>query len=83
MGTLTAQAEKILAQAKQLDAHFLSNDLAPPSFDHDSLADLPPQYEDVRRDMIDSTHTLKRLAQGTTGATAAILYSVCASVTLR
>ena len=76
MPTLTAKAEEILAQAKQIDAYICSNGLPPPSSDHDSLLSLPPQYETVRRAMVDSTHTLKRLAQGTVGATTEMLYSV-------
>lgn len=76
MSTLTAQAEEILAQAKQLDAYIVSNGLPPTSFDQDSLVNLPLEYEATRRAMIDSTHTLKRLAQGTIGATTEMLYSV-------
>lgn len=78
MATLTAQAEKILSQAKQLDAFISSNNLQPPSFERDTLASLPPQYEATRRELIDSTQALKRLAQGVAGATTEILYSVCA-----
>lgn len=83
MTTLTAKAEEILAQARQIDAYILTNGLPPPSFDHDSLLNLPPEYETARRGMIDSTHTLKRLAQGTVGATTEMLYSVGSMLEVR
>lgn len=83
MPLLTAQAEEILAQAKRLDAYMLSNNLRPPSFEHDSLVDLPPEYEAVRCALVDSTHNLKRLAQGTGGATTEMLFSFTDVTTLR
>lgn len=76
MSTLSAQADEILVLSKQVDAYLVSNSLPPTSFDHDSLTNLPPEYEAVRRAIIDSTHTLKRLAQATIGATTEMLYSV-------
>ena len=62
MSTLITKAEETLAQAKQLDAHIVSNGLPPTSCDQDSLITLLPEYGAVQRVIIDSTHALKRLA---------------------
>ncbi len=76
MPSLTSIAEDILANAKRLDAHLSYKSVAPTSFDHDSLVDLPHDMESVRNALIDSTHTLKQLAQGPVGRTVETLFTV-------
>ena len=82
MTSLTAQAERILDQAKELDAYLLANNLQSPSIDNDSLVGLTPDHEAIRVALVDSTHNLKRLAQGTVGATVETLMSVSTSFSL-
>ena len=76
MPSLTSLAEEILANAKRLDEHLASQQQPSPSFDHDVLGDLPPQLEAARESLIDSTHTLKQLAQGSVRATTEIMLNV-------
>lgn len=76
MPSFTSLAEEILKNAKQLDEHLASQQRPSPSFDHDALVDLSPQLESTRDALIDSTHTLKQLAQGPTRATVEIMFSV-------
>ena len=76
MPSLTSLAEEILKNAKQLDEYLDSQNRAPPSFDHDAFVGLLPQLEATRDALIDSTHTLKQLAQGPTRATVEIMFSV-------
>ncbi|KAL8838358.1 MAG: hypothetical protein Q9170_002165 [Blastenia crenularia] len=64
MVPLTSLAEDILASAKQLDKHLASKGLPSSSFDNDTLVDLPEDVEEVRNSLIDTTNTLKQLAQG-------------------
>ena len=76
MHSLTSLAEEILSNAKQLDEHLASQKRSSPSFDHDTLIDLPPQLESARDALIDSTHMLKQLTQGPVRATVDILFNV-------
>lgn len=73
---MTSLAEEILINAKRLDEHLAAQKQPPPSFDHDAWIDLPSQLESDRDALIDSTHTLKQLAQGPVRATTDILMSV-------
>ena len=76
MPSLTSLAEEILANAKRLDEHLASQQQPSPSFDHDVLGNLSPQLEAARDTLIDSTHTLKQLAQGSMRATVDIMLNV-------
>ena len=76
MPSLTSLAEEILINAKRLDEHLAAQRQPSPSFDHDAWIDLPPQLESARDALIDSTHTLKQLAQGPVRATTDIFMSV-------
>lgn len=76
MPSLTSLAEEILANAKRLDEHLASQKQPSPSFDHEALINLPTQLESARNALIDSTHTLKQLAQGPVLATVDIMFNV-------
>ena len=76
MPSLTSLAEEILINAKRLDEHLAAQKQPSPSFDHDAWTDLSPQLESARDALIDSTHTLKQLAQGPVRATTDIIMSV-------
>jgi len=67
MASLTEIAEGVLANAKRLDAYTASKGLPPTSFKEHTLDDLPEDLEECRKSLIDSTQTLKRLAQGPVG----------------
>lgn len=76
MSTLTEIAEGILANAKRLDAFTSSQGLPSPSFECDTLQNLPPDLEQTRNDLVNSTQKLKRLALGPVGVVYEILFSV-------
>ncbi|KAL8894384.1 MAG: hypothetical protein Q9207_008508, partial [Kuettlingeria erythrocarpa] len=76
MSTFTSLAEDILTSAKRLDAHLASQGRPPSSFDEDTLGgDLPPDMEATRNHLIDTTQTLKQLAQGPHDSTMETLFS--------
>ena len=76
MPSLTSLAEEVLINAKRLDEHLAAQKQPSPSFDHDAWVNLSPQLESARDALIDSTHTLKQLAQGPVRATTDILLNV-------
>ena len=76
MASLTSLAEEILANAKRLDQHLLSQNLSPTSFDHDTLAHLPSELESTRKALINSTQTLKNLSQGPVGSSMEMIFNV-------
>lgn len=76
MASLTSLAEEILANAKRLDQHLLSQNLSPTSFDHDTLTHLPSELESTRKALINSTQTLKQLSQGPVGSSMEIIFNV-------
>ena len=57
-------AEAILAQAKKLDAYLETNKIPYPSFDEDTLDQLPDELHDDRWALANSTNELKKLARG-------------------
>ena len=57
-------AEAILAQAKKLDAYLESNNVSYPSFDDDTLDQLPDELQDDRWGLANSCNELKKLARG-------------------
>ncbi|KAL8946577.1 MAG: hypothetical protein Q9222_007050, partial [Ikaeria aurantiellina] len=75
MPSFTSLAEEALASARQLDEYLASKNLPPSSFETDTLTDLPPDLEIVRTNLIDTSQTLKQLAQGEVGRTVEILFS--------
>ena len=62
MASLTSLAEEALAQAKKIDAYCLSEGRPLTSFDSDTLNDLPPEISAARDGLVNSSHTMKRLA---------------------
>ena len=79
MPSLTSMAETILAQAKKLDAYLESNDIAYPSFDEDTLDQLPNRLQDDRWALANSTNELKKLARGAAMGTMDTAFNVCSS----
>lgn len=64
MPSLTSIAEAILAQAKKLDAYLESNEIRYPSFEEDTLDQLPDKLQDDRWALANSSNELKKLARG-------------------
>ncbi len=77
MATLTALAEEALQQARLLDAYVLAQGRPLTSFDEDTLTNLPPDLVEAREALVNSTHTLKRLAVGPVGVLTEIMWAVC------
>ena len=76
MGSLTALAEELLANAKRLDQHLLSQKLPSTTFDNDTLGDLPPEMESARKTLIDLSQDLKQLSQGPVGSSMELIFTV-------
>ena len=57
-------AEAALAHAKRLDAYLESNNIPYPSFDEDTLEQLPDVLQDERWALANSSNELKKLARG-------------------
>lgn len=64
MPSLTSRAEAILAQAKKIDDYLESKNIPYPSFEEDTLAQLPDELQDDRWALANSTNELKKLARG-------------------
>ena len=77
MASLTALAEEALKQAKLLDAYVLAQDRPLTSFDASTLTDLPPNMSEARKTLVNSAHTLKRLAMEPAGVLSEIVWAVC------
>ena len=77
MASLTEIAEGILANAKRLDEYTASKGLSnSTSFENDTLSNLPDDFEDCRKSLVDSTQKLKQLAHGPTGLLLETLFLV-------
>ena len=76
MTSLTSRAEAILAQAKKLDAYLESNQIPYPTFDEDTLEQLPDELQDERWVLASSSNELKKLARGATFSTIDLALSV-------
>lgn len=61
--TLVELAEDILAAARALDQHLPSS----PTFQHDTIADLAPEYQHIRKALIDASSEINALARGAGG----------------
>lgn len=83
MSSLTEIAERILINAKHLDSYLSSKGLPPSTFANHTLNDMPEDFESYRKELVDSTQTLKRLALGPVGLYMEILFSVSSGVVWR
>lgn len=57
-------AERILARAKKLDAYLEAQNIAYPSFDDDTLDQLPNELQDERWALANDANELKQLSRG-------------------
>ncbi|KAI8635443.1 O-methyltransferase-domain-containing protein [Xylariaceae sp. FL1651] len=64
MPSLTSMAESILARAKKLDAYLEAQNIAYPSFDDDTLDQLPDELQDERWALANDANELKQLSRG-------------------
>ncbi|KAJ2973275.1 hypothetical protein NUW58_g8978 [Xylaria curta] len=64
MPSLTSIAEGILARAKKLDAYLVTHNIAYPSFDDDTLDQLPDELQDERWALTNDVNELKQLSRG-------------------
>ncbi len=76
MTSLTEIAEGILADAKRLDEYTASKGLRYSTFEKDTLSNLPNDFEDCRKSLVDSTQKLKQLAHGPVGLLLETLFLV-------
>lgn len=76
MASLTEIAEGILANAKRLDEYTASKGLRYSTFEKDTLSNLPDDFEDCRKSLVDSTQELKQLAHGPVGLLLETLFLV-------
>lgn len=74
--SLTPIAEAILHQARILDAYTQSANLPPFSFDTDQILGLPAEVEEARKELINQSQKIKRLALGPVGVLMEVLYTV-------
>ncbi|MCJ1456321.1 hypothetical protein MMC28_006682 [Mycoblastus sanguinarius] len=82
MPSLTSLAEEALVQAKKLDEHLLSQGRQHTSFEHDTLIELPPDLVEAQEALVNSAHTLKRLALRPEGVLAEIMWNCADEVSL-
>ncbi|KAL8810901.1 MAG: hypothetical protein Q9223_007651 [Gallowayella weberi] len=82
MVTLTSLAEEILVYARQIDEYHASKGIPLPTFDHDTLDDLPADIAVARDHLVDTTQTLKQLSQGGVNRTVEIVFSWTAMLSL-
>lgn len=64
MPSLTSLAEGILARAKKLDTYLEAHNIAYPSFDDDTLDQLPDELQDERWALANDVNELKQLSRG-------------------
>jgi hypothetical protein len=61
--SLAELAKKMLEEARILESHIPS----PPTFANDTLSNLPPELEPVRRSLIETSKRFSDLVRGSTG----------------
>jgi hypothetical protein len=76
MGSLTAIAEQLLAQAKEIDAYVASKELPPLSIRHETLKNLPFDLQSTCDSLIDGTANLRALVEAPAPAVMNIIYNV-------
>ncbi|KAK2593655.1 hypothetical protein QQS21_008659 [Conoideocrella luteorostrata] len=64
MPSLTSMAEAILAQAKKIDAYLEAQGSSYPSFEEDTLDELPDKLQNERWALANSANELKQLVRG-------------------
>ncbi|KAJ6784555.1 hypothetical protein PWT90_10066 [Aphanocladium album] len=64
MPSLVSLAEQLLAQAKKLDAALNRNSIPAPSFDEDTLEQLPQEAQQLRWDLLDTSDVIRQLTRG-------------------
>ncbi|KAI0509541.1 O-methyltransferase-domain-containing protein [Xylaria bambusicola] len=69
MPSLTSLAEGLLARAKKLDAYLEAHNIPYPSFDEDTLDQLPNELQDERWALGNDANELKQLSRGAAHAT--------------
>ena len=64
MPSLVSLAEELLAQAREIDGVLEKNGIPYPSFDHDTLERLPKEAQELRRELADTSHTIRQVTRG-------------------
>ena len=64
MASLTSRAKAILAQAQKIDAYLEEMNIQYPSFEEDTLENLPADLQGVRWSLANDTNDLKKLTRG-------------------
>ena len=76
MVSLTSLAEEALIQAKKLDNYILSQGQQSTSFDQDALSQLPLEFKEAQETLVNSAHTLTKLALRPASNLEAIMWAV-------
>ena len=74
-------AENILARAKKLDAYLEAENIAYPSFDDDTLDQLPLELQEERWALANDANELKQLSRGTAQTTLDCALNVSSTLT--
>lgn len=64
MPSLTSLAQDLVARAQKIDAHLEENNIPYPSFENDTLEDLPPDVQALRWELANASHEFKQLTRG-------------------
>ena len=62
--SLTSMVEGLLTQAKQIDAYLAEKKLSTPTWEHDTLAELPAELQDIRATLSNDANTFAKLVRG-------------------
>ena len=68
--------DSLLVQAKQIDAHLAEHNLLTPTWEHDTLAELPAALQDVRASLSDNANDFAKLIRGPVLSAMDIAFSV-------
>ena len=69
----------LITQAKQVDAYLAEKNLSTPTWEHDTLAGLPADIQDVRATLYNDANNFAKLLRGPVMSAMDIAFSVSAS----
>jgi len=79
MPSLTSLAEQMLAQAKVIDGYLEQKNIPYTSLNEDTLESLPEYVQNVRSELLDTSHIFKQLVRGPTHSGLDFAYNVSAA----
>ena len=78
--SLTSMVEGMLAQAKQIDAYLAEKNISTPTWEHDTLAELPVGLQDMRTTLSNDANNFAKLVRGPVMSAMDIAFSVSSSI---